>query len=216
MAKVSDFQRYVLPFMGAVPLPAVDDAVIDACVEFCTRTRVLRSILTPIALVPGPGEYEIDAPDGDNVIVSVTAAWLPEGKINSKTRPELDADYPGGWADLETGETRGVAGFYCRAPGFIRLIPKLSVKVARALTLEVAYAPLRTATDVDDVLFDTYAETIAIGAMGRLHQHKADYADPTRVATYLQSFGQAITECADDSARGFAHQPLRTAQDDLV
>ncbi|MDS1141717.1 hypothetical protein RE432_14845 [Pusillimonas sp. SM2304] len=216
MAQVADFQRYVLPFIANAPLPAVDDAVVDACVDFCTRTRVLRTIMAPVALVPGPGEYELDAPDGDNVIVSVTSCWLPQGKVFSKTRRELDDQFPNGWANLETSDTRSVWGFHCRLPGFLRLVPKLSVKVSRAMTLEVAYAPSRTATEVDDVLFQLYAEVIAAGALSRLHKHPdAIYADPSRVAAYTEEFEQAIASCGDDSAHGFAYQPMRTGRDEF-
>ncbi len=216
MAALRDFERHILPFVDGAPLPAIEDAVRDACVEFCTRTRVLRQILTPITLIAGLAEYELDAPDGDNRITEVMGVWLPQGRIDPFTRPKLDERYPNGWATLATGDVRDVAGYYCRAPGFVRLIPKLTIKVARAMTVEVAYCPGRDAVEVDDLLLDMYGEPIAAGALGRLHQHPgAKYADPTRVATYLSTFEAGITKHADDSQHGFAHQPLRTARDTL-
>lgn len=216
MAQLSDFERYVLPFVAGAPAPAVEDAVLDACIEFCTRARVLRQILSPVTLVPKVAEYELDPPDGDNRITEVMAAWLPQGKIDPLTRPVLDELYPAGWANLSTADVRDVRGYYCRAPGIIRLVPMLSIKVARALTLEVAYAPARTATEVDDLLFDQYAEQIAAGALARLHEHPdADYADPSRVSSYRTKFEQAITGHSDDTQHGHAHHPLRSGMDDF-
>ncbi|MAK55663.1 MAG: hypothetical protein CML17_07455 [Pusillimonas sp.] len=216
MARVEDFHRYVLPFIANAPVPAVDDAIVDACIEFCTKTKVLRSIVGPMALLPRIDEYEIDPPEGDTVIKLVTTVWLPDGQIPSKTRPELDAAYPQGWANLETADPRFVDCYHCRIPGIIRLVPKLSVKVARAMTIEVAYAPSRQATEVDDVLLEEYAEVIAAGALGRLHQHPgAEYAEPSRVATYLETFRSEIARCADDGAHGFTSQPLRTGRDEF-
>lgn len=216
MAALRDFERHILPFVDGAPLPAIEDAVRDACVEFCTRTRVLRQILTPITLIAGLAEYQLDAPDGDNKITEVTGAWLPQGKIDPFTRPVLDERYPRGWATLATSDLRDVAGYYCRAPGILRLIPMVTIKVSRALTVEVAYCPTQDAVEVEDVLLDRYAEIIAAGALGRLHQYPgAKYADPTRVATYLSTFEAGITKHADDSHHGFAHQPLRTGRDIL-
>lgn len=216
MALITDFERYVLPFVANAPAPAVEDALVDACVEFCTRTKVLRQMLDPVTLIAGMAEYALDAPDGDSVITEVLTAWLPEGKIDPYTRPDLDARYPDGWAQLTAAGTAEVTGYYCRLPGFIRLIPTLSVKMDRALTLEVACAPTRTATKVEDVLFDRYAEVIAAGALSRLHQHpSAKYADPTRVSAYTSVFENAVSTLADDANRGFAHKQLRTIPEQL-
>ena len=215
MAALSDFERFILPFMGNVPIPTVHDAILDACIEYCTRTRVLRNLVEPITLVNGVVEYEIDPPDGDNQITEVITAWLPEGQLLPATRPQLDALYPKGWAGLVAGSTQEVRRFYCRLPGLIRLVPALNTKATRALRLEVAYAPTRTAREVDDILLNRYAEKIASGALARLHQHSAAYADPNRAVMYLQQFEGFCNELADESSHGFSHQPLRTGRDDL-
>ena len=215
MAALADFERFILPFMSNVPIPAVHDAVLDACIDYCTRTRLLRDMVEPITLVKGVDEYEIDPPDGDNQITEVIAAWLPEGQLYPATRPELDALYPKGWFDLRVGSTYEVRHFYCRQPGLIRLVPSVNNKISRALRLEVAYAPTRTAREVSDILLNRYAEKIATGALAKLHQHNAEYADPNRAVIYMQQFESYCNELADESSHGFSHQPLRTARDDL-
>jgi hypothetical protein len=215
MAAVADFRRYVLTGVDGAPLPAIDDAVVDACVEWCTRTRVLTAILDPITLVPAMADLELDPPDGDTQITEVMTAWLPEGRIGPLTKPELNARYPLGWAHLLAANTREVEGYYCRLPGWVRLVPMVSVKVPRALIVEVAYAPRRTATAVEDVLLDRYAEQIALGALARLHAHKAAYADPSRAGALRSAFDAAVVAHANDAPHGYAHKPMRTARDDL-
>lgn len=214
MAAVSDFERFVLPHINA-PLPAVHDALVDAAIEYCIRTRVLRDVVEPITLVRGVAEYEIEAPEADTQVVEVLKAWLSQEELKAVTRPELDALYPQGWLSLSVGNTAQIKVFYCRLPGLIRLVPMLNNKAARALTLEVAYAPTRTATTMPDVLLNRYAEKIAVGALSRLHQHNADYADVSRAVTYLQMFEGFCHMLADESSHGFAHYPLRTLQEDL-
>ena len=213
MADLRDFERFVLPFCPGAPLPAVHDAVLDASIEFCTRTRLDRHFVEPITLVRGVVEYEIDPPDGDSQVTEALAAWLPEGKIDPATRPELDALYPGGWDQLRVGSTFEVRRFYCRAPGFIRLVPAVDVKVARALRLEIAVAPTRDAREVPDVLLHRHAERIRDGALSRLHQHAASYADPQRALVYGELFERHCNTLADESTHGFSHQPLRTGRD---
>jgi len=216
VANVSDFERYVLPFLDGAPLPAIDDAVVDACVEFATRTSVLTSVSDPITLLANIAEYELDSPDSQTVVTGVKSVQLACGKVDPATRPELDDQYPDGWMSLAVSDLNRLRFYHSRLPGILRLVPMLSVKAANAMTVEVVYAPMRTATQVDDLLFDRYAEMIAQGALARLHQHRASYADPTRVATYLQAFEAAITESADDSPHGFEHHVLRTAAQEPI
>lgn len=212
MAALGDFDRYVLPFVNGAPAPAVEDAIRDACIEFCTRAGVLRATLDPITLTPAVPEIELDAPEADTQIVEVTAAWLPEGPVDPLTRPELDALYPLGWASASVGATREVRGFYSRRPGLLSLVPALNAKAPRALRLEVTYAPTRDAQEVPDLLYQRYAETIAAGALLRLHQHPgAEYADVSRVSAYSARFNDDINRMADDAPRGFGRKQLRTA-----
>lgn len=215
MAALSDFERFVLPFCAGAPMPAVHDAVLDASIEFCAATRVARDVSDPMTLDPGVPEIEIDPRDGDSQVTEVLAAWLPEGQIYPITRPNLDAAHPRGWITLTTGGTAGVQHYYCRQPGLIRLVPALSVRVLGALRVEFAYAPTRTATAVPDILLAVYAEQIRDGALARLHQHAATYADSQRAVLYARMFENHCAVRADDTQHGFAHQPLRTGRDDF-
>src|SRR3546814_5547452 len=79
-------------------------------------------------------------------VVDVAGLWLPEGSIDPLTRVELDAHYPQGWATLSVGRTADVKGFHCRLPGFLRLVPYLTVRVDRAMSIEIAIAPSRKTT----------------------------------------------------------------------
>jgi len=209
MAALSDFERFVAPFVPDAPIPALHDAVLDASIEFCIRARPLRQVMPALTITPGTPEIEIEAEQADTQIVEVLAAWLPEGKLQAMSRADLDALYPQGWQDVSVAESAQIRGFYCRAPGLIRLVPALNQKAAKALTLDVNIAPMRTAQDVPDLLLERYAEVIASGALTRLHQHAAPYADAGRAVSYLQRFEALCAALADESTRGHQHAPLR-------
>jgi len=209
MAALSDFERFVAPFLPDAPIPALHDAVLDASIEFCIRARPLRQVLPAITLTPGTPEIEIEAEQADTQIVEVLTAWLPEGRLQAMGRADLDAMYSQGWQHLAVADTAQVRGFFCRAPGLIRLVPALSQKATRALTLDVNIAPVRTAQEVPDLLLERYAEVIAAGALARLHQHAAPHADAGRAVSYLQLFEAYCTRLADEATRGHQQARLR-------
>lgn len=210
MAQLSEFERLILPFCADAPIPTVHDAVLDASIEFCTRTRAAREKTDPITLVPATIEYEIDAPDRDSQVVEVVGAWLYGRKLNPIITKEIL-----GIDQFGTAKANQIEGYFCRTPGMISLYPSVSDKEKRALVLEIAYAPTRNALSVPDILLSRYAEQIRNGALSRLHQHAAAYADPQRAIMYGQLFESACARLADETQHGFAHKPLRVLQDDL-
>jgi len=139
----------------------------------------------------------------------VLTAWLPQGRLQAFTRPDLDAMYSQGWQHLAVADTAQVRGFFCRVPGLIRLVPALTQKAVKALTVDVNIAPVRTAQEVPDLLLERYAEVIAAGALARLHQHAAPYADAGRAVSYLQRFDALCAALSDESTRGHQQAPLR-------
>lgn len=215
MAALVDFERHVLPFVAGAPTPAVEDAVLDACIEFCKRTRILRRIGDPINVRAGRLEYELDAPEADTQIVRIMTVWLQGRELTGMIRPTLDAQYPNGWVALTTSVPADIKTFHAAAPNTLRLVPALSVDLPKVLMVEVAYAPTRNAAEVPDRLLNEFAEEIAAGAIARLHTHKAAYADPSRAATYTSIFNAHIDGTADDSTRGGAHVRLRAGRDDF-
>lgn len=217
MAALQDFERHVLPFVAGAPTPAVEDAVLDACIEFCKGTRLLRRIGDPLNIRAGRFEYELDAPDQDSQIVRIMTVWLQGRPLKSLTRPQVDALYPDGWVALTTGVPSRIEHFHAPAPDTFRLVPALDIDLPRGMVAEVAYAPSRSATEVPDRLLNEYAEEIASGAIARLHTHaSAPYADASRAATYSTIFAGHISHVADRSTRGGAQVQLRAGRDPLL
>lgn len=211
-AALSAFERFVLPFVAGAPVPAVHDAVIDAAIEFCTRTRTARQVLPPLDVPAGPVPIQIPAPAGLQ-LVEVYAAWLPDGEIFPATRAELD-ETPG-WQFKLAQDRRGITRFHCPAPDQVLLVPRSPAIYPGALTVEAIVAPARDATQVPDIVLHRYAEQVAAGALARLHQHPASYAVPERAASYLELFNGYCDRFADESTHGFSHEPLRTGRDAL-
>lgn len=214
MASLRDFERHVAPYVASAPVPAIEDAVLDASIELCTRARVLRRIGSGISIRAGRFEYELDPPEQDTQIVRIMAVWLAGRPLHAVTRPEVDALYPRGWVSLTTGSLAGVVTAHAPTPSTLRLVPAPAVNAPGALILDLAYAPTRTATEVPDRLLDQYAEQIADGAIARLHeQPNASYADASRAGTYRARFDTWCSKLADEAVRGGAQVRMRTPRD---
>lgn len=214
MASVKDFERFIVPYISA-PVPAIHDETMGAIIEFCQRTRV-NVEWVDINLIDGSGEYTISLSGESTYQVSETlSAWTSAGKIHPATRPELDAWFPGGWKDIVASDAAGIQRYYCRLPEKIMLVPKPAFDENNGLRVEVVTTPKPTSTGVPDIVLNRYWQVIRDGALGRLHQHPASYADANRAVSYLQLFEAEIAKLTDSTSHGFSQQPLRMGRDEL-
>lgn len=202
MASVDDFQRYVLPFMREVPLVAMNDAIADACFEFCKETRILRSVITVATVSAAEATVEI-TPPANTEITEVKAVWVDDKRLYPMTQNDLYVKYPQGYEGVTVATPADMYGFFNVLAGTIQLVPACAVQVLN-LKAEVVYAPTRDALDIPDMLLRRHGESIGHGAMARLHQHVADYADASRVPTYDGLFKAAIMGSKDDSVKGYS------------
>lgn len=212
MASFRDFDRYILPFMSAVPLPSVDDALRDAAIEFCERAKVLTATLEDQIAV-GP-EVEIEPDDNTLLIAEPREVWGPGGLLTPKTIPQLDSLFPHGWQAVSVDNPARLAFWHAPAKNLLRLVPYPVGSVA--LRVKVALKPKRDAEALPDGLLAEHAEIIAAGAMGRLHQQIGTYAVPEKVGAYLGKFEAAIRDLSEHLDTGWGRPQLRTGQDELL
>lgn len=211
------FERFVTARIGGAPIPAVEDALVDAAIEFCEETCVVSELLGPMTINPGSDPIAIDAERGLEV-ASVRRVWVAgrEDALPPLTSQQLEDLYPSGWADKSCSAASELAGWVHIDNAGLRLVPYLSVSLPMALTMRVAYKPTRDARELPDVLLSRYAEMIAKGALARLHEHAdAPYAKPERVAAYRQEFDRHIMYVVNTQDIGFGRPMLRVAQDDI-
>lgn len=159
MTALTAFLPYVTPFAQAVYEPQALAAVRDSAIEFCRTSELLRADLDPFKAVPEQLMYEIDSPVSGTMLLRVIELKLDNGP-----------------APL----------YYHTVPTVLMLERPVG---AGTFTGKVAYAPTRTATTVDDILFSDYVEDIAAGALARvLLTAGQPYYDPPRAAGYLSRF----------------------------
>lgn len=190
---------------ASAPEPVIIRALRDAAIEFCRRTRIWRESdefdlstegcegLAPYA---GTQIYEIsaakffsdDEDEGGVPLVPVTMDWL------DRERPR--------WRSEEAPPT----WITQTAPNMVRIAPKAEGR----LRLELILLPAEDAIELPDVLVDTYARTIADGALGTILLLPGDFANPQLGAYHAGLFDQAIGRYGASVPRGQQRAPRRT------
>jgi len=162
----TDFLSYVLPSAPSVPEPLAIQALRNAAIEFCERTRSWRR-LEEIDVVGD--EYEIVPVPAQSSLFEIEEAWFKltdaerwGNKLKRVPFKEIEPnDLP------QEGDTPGTS-----PPEYISQIShdKIIIVPLATGTLRISMflTPSHTAEDCDDFLFENYAQDIADGALAGL------------------------------------------------
>jgi hypothetical protein len=215
VATFRQWERLIGPYMTGVPVPALEDAVREACIEFCQRTRVDTRIKGSIEYVPEEPDTALPLVTNETTPWQCINLWTPTGLVLPKTRREIDLQYPDGFVGVTVSDTRLLFGWISLRPQLVRLVPALSVETV--LRLEVCYQPKREARMVDDYLYDLFGEQISFGAMARLAEHAdVPYANPAAAGGYRMRFEDAISRIGQRSAGGHNKMRLSSGGDRIT
>lgn len=215
MATFRQWEQMIGPYMTGMSVPALEDAVRDACIEFCQRTRVDTRIKGSVPYLPEEPDTELPLVSNETTPWQVINLWTPTGLLLPKTRREIDEKFPDGFVGVTVSDTRDLFGWISLRPQLVRLVPALSIEVM--LRLELCYQPKRTARQVDDYLFDLFGEQISWGAMARLAEHAdVPYAQPDRAMGYRMRFEDAISRIGQRSVGGHNKMRLTSGGDRIT
>jgi hypothetical protein len=215
-ARLDDWENIIASEINGVPLPTMMDAVRQAAIEFCQRSRVDTRLVEDLDYEAAYPDVVVPDLDAHTTPAAVINVWSSYGRIEPATKRDLEALYPRGWAREATGTMLEVRRWYSPRPGLVRLVPKLTVDMPAELTLDVAWQPRRNAGEVADFLYEHFAKEIGYGAVALLHRHAdAPYADATRASAYQMFFEQRIAEVADRGVAGHQKQRHRVVPPDL-
>lgn len=195
---LSSFLPLVAPRAPGAPDPAVERAVRQAAIEFCSRTLVLERTLAAIQTVADQQDYT--ASYSGEVVHRLLAVRLDDAELALLSQAQTDAMpvVPDGG----TPEAALLVG-----PTTLRLYPAPTVD-DMDIVARCAMRPSQAATTLDDGLYERYAECIANGALARLLQDaKSAYYDPAGAGAARAAFEGAVASAK--SAAFFGHARTR-------
>jgi hypothetical protein len=203
----SQFNPYVLQYVPDASDFMVEDAIKQACIEFCEKTFVWQYTVPPIDVVAGTANYVIATP-ANTKSVGPIQVYYDTNLLIPKGPDELADIYRmGDWQQVSGGPqyvTRMIK------PEII-LVPNPSTSNASWLHIKTALAPTRDSDEIDSEIFEQYAEAIAWGARARLlAQPRQDYSDKVGAVEALKMFRYEINRCRMQVTKGLTRGSPRT------
>jgi hypothetical protein len=156
MAGLSGIAQLVRIAVPGCPEPLINDAIIDACIEFCRQTR---AVTEEVGVFPTAGDPVATIPVSE-FVRAARAQWVKRGDepLTKSSKPEFDAS-----PYLHTG---GTASHYYLDDGALVLGPV--PEVDDELSVSVVVEPRLGVATIPDVLQDEWRKEIAAGARATL------------------------------------------------
>jgi hypothetical protein len=196
------FYDFVVPDVPGCPFAAIDVALRQAAIDFCSQSLAWKATHPDITVVPGTASYNF-APPAQAVVHAVTYAEFEGSEIDCHTGESGIQIY--NWRN-QTGTPEYVLG----GATALQLVP--TPDVAGTLKIEVALKPDPTATGIDDSIFNEYRDAIVHGALGRLMlSPKKPYSNAQLATYHQQQFAIMAGQSGMRQARNYTRAPLRTS-----
>jgi len=190
VATFTQFFPEVLPYVPDVAEPVAENAIRQAVIEFCERTRFWQEDLDAVPVIAKEGIYEIDTDRGVK-FVDVMMGYYDDRLLIPKSAEELSNLFRrSDWRTLVADP------YYVTRinPTEVQLVPRPAFRGSR-LKIRAALAPTRDSTTVADAVYEEYLEVVAAGARARLYNTpKQPYFDRAVGQEYERRFRAGINE----------------------
>ena len=182
MTTLEAFHSLVLPSVIGCPTITASQAILNACIEFCEKSLIVREVVDPFTTVANVSAYDIELSSGAKLAMIMSAS------VDSKDITALGSD---DFPNLGTAVSKPQSCRYGE-DGMLQLYPVPDA--AYTIGLVVAIKPSRSATAVNDKLFEDWGEHIASGALQRLMLLPSAWANPALAASHGAYFSAGINQ----------------------
>lgn len=206
---LTQFFDEVLPDLPGCPEEFALNAIRNAAILFCDRTKVHRIDLDPILLLANVPQVDFILPASapQTRVVQVLQAQYGEDPLDFKDPDWLDKNLDPNWRTT-TGEPLFITQ---DSEESFRPVPFPAADATLALTLYVAVKPTADATLIDARLWREHKEAIAAGAKARLMMSpKKPYTNAALASVYSEAFESAIWRINHKATKGHGRARIRT------
>jgi hypothetical protein len=209
MASYEDFFPNVLPEVPAAAEVIVANAVRNAVIEFCEKSLILQRDHDPVTLIEGIVDYDLEPPAG-YLVVKVMKAWLENNQLDPLA-PDFvrDASVYNRLFSSYQSVNNTPSKYLQKDERTISVWNPPDKKYPNGLTMRVALKPTRASSEVEDVVFEDYAEVIASGALSRLMMSAGKpYTNVEMAAVHKGLFQQGINLARSRALHGQVRSDL--------
>ena len=197
MASLQSFHSLVMPSVKGCPIPTADQAILNACIDFCERSLIFREVLDTCYTAVNSTDVELDLPTQTRV-----AKIMRVSLDGVEIRPVGSDDFMGININPNTPSAKP-SSFAYMSNGVLMFHPKPNA--VYSVQAYVALKPTRSATAVDDKLFEDWGDYIASGALQRLLTIPSDWANLSLAKVhydiYMSGVNKAMVESRRDKTR---------------
>lgn len=217
MKSIDLFVAQVLPFVMGCTEPMAKTAVLESAIEFCQRTNAVRRLETMDAELD-VDEYDVPVP-GQMVTNKVIEVYYGTTQLYPNDATTIDdvLSTRGAVNDSDPSSGDPTAFYAVEGDATFKVYPIPDATTTNMFTVKASFVPLRTATQLDDVLYNRYLQYIRSGAVAYLaslpaqpftslplyQMHKANFELGVSRAIAESRKGAAITS-SRVRARAFA------------
>lgn len=212
MVPIERFHPYVMPYAEGASEPLIEQYLVDRAIDFCSETLIVQRNLDPLTMIPGIVEYELDLPQQQQIHM-LMRCFHGQGEIEI-VHPEMIAAHSAHYGNWFYAGAKIPEG----TPSAIFQKDEKTLLVNRAphdlepiiLTLSAALKPARAASQLDDILFNDYAEVLALGVASKLLllPGKA-FSNPQMAVVYGQEYERAKAKAHLRAATSFGRGSTR-------
>lgn len=169
-------------------------ALVDSAIAFCEESLVQREVLDNLQTAVNINAYELDTPAQQQVarVISVS--------LDGQSLKSIPADMkPAG-----SSQTGKPAGYYTRRNGSqLELVFVPTPDKSYSLGVEVALRPNRSATQLEDDLYELWVEPIVAGAVARITAiPNQPFSDPHKSTSAYASALMGARRARNEGAYG--------------
>lgn len=202
MATLRDFYIHVTPSVQGCPVSLINNAIRSAAIEFCERTNMWKYSFPTQNIIALDYSYTVTPPT-DAMLSKASYVEVAGLQVLPTNEEDLDnLQYL--WRDATSKQPQL---YYMDYDNALILVPTPSETIANGLYVEAVLKPTMDATTLPDWLYDNWSETIAHGALMRLHAMPGKvWADPQTVSMHRAKFKEGITRAKSRTMKSFAKQ----------
>lgn len=203
MKPLSAFFPRILPYLPGCPEPLAAQVLLDAAIEFCDSSLVLRQNLDSFKTFTGQVQYDLDPPSAQHDINRVMGVTLDGKELVAGMAEAIRGDLP-----IAGAKPRG---FYTdRTDSVFTLMLSPPPDGAYNVVVNVALSPARTATQLDDDLFNLWVEPVVAKTLARAMQIPGQpFSNPAQAQILLNSAARQTVSSRIEGNYGLVRGSMR-------
>ena len=197
----TDFLPYVMNEVPGCPRPVATEFVRKFAIRLCEKAFIIKKEASEIMISADVAKYSLNFTENLYRPVGIVYAQYQSGAQMDSTSEAKLSDRAPNWRTLTTSQRPN--HYFLTLDDKLQVYPKPTTDLTDPIDVECYVAPIRTASKIDTYVFNTYAETIAYGALSELQlMPDQSWSNETLAALNARNWRMGLRNAGAHSVRG--------------